>query len=129
MNVIAIAGVGIVAAVISVLIRKYNPEYSIAISLCAGAVILLMILFQIRPALTQLGDLVNLSGMPVEYGMILIKSLGICYITQLSCDSCRDAGETALASKIEIAGKAGILILSLPLFEKVIEVAVSLIRN
>ena len=61
MNVIAIAGVGIVAAVISVLIRKYNPEYSIAISLCAGAVILLMILFQIRPALTQLGDLVNLS--------------------------------------------------------------------
>ena len=37
--------------------------------------------------------------MPGEYGLILFKALGICLITQLASDACRDAGEAALASK------------------------------
>ena len=50
--------------------------------------------------------------------MILLKTLGVCFLTQLSADSCRDAGEGALAAKVELAGKLFIVILALPLFQQ-----------
>jgi stage III sporulation protein AD len=48
-------------------------------------------------------------------------------LAQFAADACRDAGESALASKMELAGKITILILALPLFEKITQTAVGLI--
>ena len=41
--------------------------------------------------------------------MILFKTLGICFLAQFAADSCRDAGESALASKVELAGRSPFL--------------------
>ena len=62
-----------------------------------------------------------------EAGSILLKSLGICLITQIACDTCRDIGETAIASRLETAGKAAMLLLILPMFLGLLEQAVFLI--
>ena len=62
-----------------------------------------------------------------EYVQILFKALGICLITQIACDACRDLGETAVASKVEAAGKISVLLISLPLFEQILAVVGSLI--
>ena len=66
-------------------------------------------------------------GISGEYGVILLKTLGVCFLTQLSADSCRDAGEGALAAKVELAGKLFIVILALPLFQQIAGSALSLI--
>ena len=129
MNIAAIAGIGVVAAAIAILIKKQNPEYSMMISIGAGIILLILILSQVTPAVRQMSDLVSAAGMSTEYAGILFKSLGVCFLTQLACDSCRDVGETALASKIELAGKVAILIFALPLFQKVADMAISLIRG
>ena len=129
MNIAAIAGIGVVAAAIAILIKKQNPEYSMMISIGAGIILLILILSQVTPAVRQMSDLVSAAGMPTEYAGILFKSLGVCFLTQPACDSCRDVGETALASKIELAGKVAILIFALPLFQKVADMAISLIRG
>ena len=50
-------------------------------------------------------------------------------LAQLSADACRDAGETALAEKAELAGKVFLLLIALPLFEKVAELAVRLMNG
>lgn len=127
MEIVAICGVTIVAAVISVMLKKYNPEFSVLISLCAGIFILFVILSKVMPAVQQIKNLLTATGMPSEYGMVLFKTLGICFLTQFAADSCRDAGEGSLASKVELAGKLMILIAALPLFEKIATIAVSLI--
>ena len=57
----------------------------------------------------------------------MFKTLGICFLAQFAADSCRDAGESALASKVELAGKISILVLSLPLFEDIAQTALGLI--
>ena len=36
MNILALAGVAIVSAIFSVMLKKYNPEISIVLSLLAG---------------------------------------------------------------------------------------------
>lgn len=122
-----IAAVVVLAAFLAVILRQQRPEQAMAVALVAGIGVLALVLVQVTPVIHTLRDLLGAADMPSEYGLILLKALGICLITQLASDACRDAGESALASKAELAGKATLLVLALPLFQKIGELAVSLI--
>lgn len=128
MNIVAICLIGIVSAFLSVMLKKYNPEYSLVIGISAGVLILGIIFSNITGIIARVHQLLKATNLPLEYIEILFKALGICFLTQFASDTCKDAGETALSSKIETAGKLMILIVSLPLFEKVVSIATELIR-
>lgn len=117
----------IIAAVLSVMLKKYNPEISMLVAVGAGVVVFALILSKISPALTQVNNLLSRAGMPVEYGGILLKSLGICFLCQFSSDACKDAGQSALASKVELAGKLMIVLIALPMIEDITQTAVGII--
>lgn len=129
MNIIGIAGIAIIAAVIAAMMRRYNQEYGIIISIAAGIVILIEIFVNISPAIKQINTLLFSAGLTTDYALILFKTLGICFLAQFAADSCRDAGESALASKVELAGKITIVVLALPLFEKIAKTATGLING
>lgn len=118
-----------IAAVVAVLLKQHKPEYAVMLSIGAGIIIITMILTSIVPAIAEINSLISLSGIPSEYGKIIIKALGICFITQFAADTCRDANETALASKLETAGKIAVLLISLPMFKNIAELAVRLIEG
>mgnify|MGYP000177480434 CR=1 FL=1 len=123
MNIIGIVGTALIAAIFAVTLKRYNQEYAVIISIIAGVVILR----NISPAVREITTLLSGVGLTQEYGLILFKTLGICFLAQFAADSCRDAGESALASKVELAGKISILVLSLPLFEDIAQTALGLI--
>ena len=100
-----------------------------AVGLLAGIGILALVLTKAVPVFSTLQDLLGTAALPEEYGQVLFKALGICLLTQLAADACKDAGESALAAKAELAGKLFLLMLALPLFEKIAEIAVSLING
>lgn len=129
MNLIGLIIVAMLAAMLSVMIKKYNPEYSILISIIAGVFILSSILSEVAPSIQKIKDLIATSGVSYEHAKILFKALGICFLAQFASDSCNDAGETALAAKIEIAGKILIIGLALPLFEQVIKIVSKLLGD
>ncbi|MDQ5983674.1 MAG: hypothetical protein RUMPE_00698 [Eubacteriales bacterium SKADARSKE-1] len=126
MNIIGLIGIALVAAILSVMLKKYTPEYAIVLSILTSIFLFGIILSNVTLAIDKVKNLITLAGMPMEYAMILFKALGICFLAQFSADSCNDAGETALASKIEFVAKIIIIILSLPLFEEVIKMVTKL---
>ena len=128
MNIVAICMIGIVTAFLSVILRKYNPEYSIAVGIVAGILIIGVIFGHITGVVSQIRQLLAATKIPLEYIEILFKVLGVCFLTQFASDVCKDAGETALSSKIEVAGKLMVLIISLPLFERITSIALELIE-
>ena len=125
--IIGIAGIAICAAIVAAMLRRYNQEYAITIVIAAGIIILIEMLSSLAPAIRQIQTLLSSAGLSSSYALILFKTLGICFLAQFAADSCRDAGENALASKVELAGKITIVILALPLFEKIAQTAVGLI--
>ena len=127
MNILGIAGIAICAAVVAAMLRRYHQEYAVLVGIAAGIVILIEILTSIAPAIQQINRLLSSAGISSQYEVILLKTLGICFLAQFAADACRDAGESALASKMELAGKISIVILSLPLFEQIAKTAVGLI--
>ncbi len=129
MDLFAIIGLAVVSAVICILLRQYKPEYAMIVSLGCGVVLFAMILVSLVPAFQSLSDLMSKAAINTQYTKAIIKTLGVCYVTQLASDSCRDAGQTAIAGKVELAGKVFIVLISLPLFENLVSIAFSLMNT
>jgi len=129
MNTVGIIGITVFVAFLSLLVRRFHPEYSLAISLLTGILVLGLIISQITPVISRIQNLLESTSLSPEYALIVFKALGIGLLAQLSSDVCRDAGESALAEKAELVGKVSMLILALPLFEKIAELAVELIKG
>ena len=75
------------------------------------------------PALDEIESMMQEANIDLKYVSILFKSLGLCLITQIASDSCRDAGETAIASRIEFSGRLSLVITALPMFQEAIDIA------
>lgn len=127
MDIISICALAIITAVICVMIRRYSPETSVMMSICACVMIFMLIAVRLSSVTEHVRELFSVTGLPAEYIEILFKTIGICFLTEIASDTCRDAGESALATKTEIAGKILILTVALPLFDEVISTAVNLI--
>ena len=128
MDITAIAGIGILSALLCVIVRQYKPEMALGISAACGVLILIAVITMLSPSVEAIVRLTEAAGLDNGYAAILLKALAVCYITQLSADCCRDAGEAAIAAKIELAGKAAIVVISLPIFTSLAELVTKLIK-
>ena len=117
-----LVGVGLVAMIMAVTLRQYRPEFALLVSLVAGVVILIGVVRGILPVVEQVQTIFQSTQMPAAYLQVLFKALGICFLTQIACDACRDAGEGAICAKVELAGKVAVLVISLPLFVQVLTI-------
>ena len=122
MNIIAFIGAGVIGAVLSVVLKQYRPEFSVYISLATGMIMLGALVVLISPVIESALQLSDFSENGFKYSELLLKCLAICYITQLASESCRDAGEGSIAAKIDLAGKCAILLLSMPLFNELVDI-------
>ena len=127
-KLVMIAGVCIFASAVCRIFDNGSKEYGVFVKTAVIAVISAAVISGIIPVTEKISGLC--SGIPSgsEYLAILFKGLGISYLTQLASDICRDSGESSLAVQTETAGKTALLIIALPLFEKVSELAVGLIN-
>ena len=122
MSIYGIVGLAIVSCVLIVVVKEYRPEFALIITIVAGVVVLPLILTRFSAVLTELKTISQKAGIKTEYMVIMLKGLGICYLTQFSSDMCRDFGQTSLASKIELSGKITLAALSIPLLLSIVEI-------
>ncbi len=116
----------VLAAFLAAVLRRQHPEQAMAVTLGAGALLLTAVLSRAVGLIGDMRDFLEKSGLSGDYLHVVFKALGICLLTQLAADVCKDAGEQALANKAEFAGKVSLLLLALPLFEKIGSIALSL---
>ncbi len=127
MDTVKILGICLIAATLCVLLRQYKAEYALLIGLLSGSIILAFLVGQIVPAFASLKVFLGRFGLETFYFSVALKAVGIGYITQFIADTCRDAGQSAIASKAEFAGRSGIFLLSLPLLQKILELTEQLL--
>lgn len=129
MDIVKICGFGILAIVLCVVVKRLKPESAFGISLAAGIVIIAAAVSALAPSVSAVTELAGAAGIDGELTMILFKALAICYIVTLSADCARDAGETALGAKLELAGRAAIAAVSLPAFTNLAALVTELING
>ena len=73
MNIFQIALLGIIATLLIVLVKKYNPEYQVLVSLATGVIIFFCILSYLEPVLSSFQDLWNKTDVDIRYFEIILK--------------------------------------------------------
>ena len=127
MEIFSIVALTLITAILVIFIKQYRPEMALTLSAGAGAIILLAIISKAVPLLDSFSGIINSAGIKAEYVSIMLKSLGICYLTQFSCDICNDFGQTSLGSKIELCGKIMLGIVALPMMVSLISTITKMI--
>lgn len=120
MWIIAAAAAGLVGTVLALILGQYRPEFRMLVTTAVTLLLMAMVLEQLSPVLEQLRSTMELTGLTGDYAAILFKAVGICLLTQLAGDVCRDSGESSIASKIELSGRAAILLTAMPLIQEVL---------
>ena len=114
MDIFQIAAVGIIGALIAVTLRNWRPELAAAVGIAAGIVLVLGMADTVLGLFSEFKNIIDASGVDTQYFMLVLKLIGIAYITKFAADICRDSGESAIASKVELAGKTAVLALTVP---------------
>lgn len=115
MNIISISAVAVCICVIILSVRQIKPDMAHVLSIGATILLFLAIVPYINEAIGEIKQFSQINLSSARYIEPIIKITGIAYVTNLSSQLCADAGETALASKVEMAGKIAICMLTIPI--------------
>ncbi|MEG1875325.1 MAG: SpoIIIAC/SpoIIIAD family protein [Angelakisella sp.] len=129
MNITSVVVICIIAAILSLMLKQYKPEYAMLLSMLCGVLVVLYLMDSVSQIKFGLDRVLSSASLPPELLDTVFKGLGICILSELASQSCRDAGETAIALKAELAGKVAITLLSMPLFLRLLEIAAQLLSG
>ena len=127
MDIIKIIGVGLISLIIIIIIKQYRPEFTIYVSLIAGALIIMLIMDKVSPIIDLLTSLSNKTAVNNEFLVLLVKITGIAFLTEFAVSICKDSGESAIANKVDMGGKVIIISMSIPIIASLLETVVKIL--
>ena len=127
MEVIKIIGIALIALIIIILLKQYKPEFAIYISLLTGMLILILVMDKLTGIINILQDLSSKASVNSSFLVLLVKITGIAFLSEFAISICKDAGEGAIASKVEIGSKIIIISMSIPIISSLLEIILKIL--
>ena len=123
-----IGGIATVGLTALLILRAYKPEWAPFLRMAVTVVALGLTVALASTVLDYITDLAASTGaLEGEGWSLLLKALGVAFLTETAASVCRDSGETGLATWVETAGKLEILLLSFPLIRTVLDTVTELL--
>jgi len=113
MDIFKIIIISFLSVSMCMILRHTRPELALLTALMTIIVIMFFSLNYIGQIVELIKDLSSKAGLPGDVMGIILKIIGISYIVEFAVNVCKDSGESAVASKIELAGKCVILVLGI----------------
>jgi len=128
MNIVQIVALGLLTTIIIVLLKQNNANtYALLLSTTAGVIIFVAVINKIGYVIQVFNDLARRANVNQFYLGTILKIVGIAYIAEFGAQVCKDAGESSIAGRIELAGKIFIMVLAMPIVAAVLESIIRLL--
>lgn len=127
MEIIKIVGIALIALVIIIMLKQYRPEYAIFISILTGILILILVMDRLTGIINLIQSIEDKFSINTQFIALLIKITGIAFLSEFAVSICKDSGEAAIASKIEIGSKIIIISMSIPIISSLLEVILKIL--
>ena len=127
-DIFKIIGVAFITSLTSVLLRATKPELSFTVTVTGVIVILLFLIDSLKSTLAVFATIVKVTGIENGILKILLKIVGVGYITEFGAGILNDFGSNAVADKVVLGGKITIVMLSLPIIEGVLTMVSSFLQ-
>lgn len=121
MEILKVVGIGFITLITSSIIKEYKKEFAIYVVLIGSIIIFVISMDTFKSIISFIKDFEsrNISGIP--FLEIILKTTGIAILVEYAVSICRDSGESAIANKIDFAGKILIIALTIPLISQSLE--------
>lgn len=127
MSIFTVCGFAVVSACAIAVIRQLRPELASIAAAVAGVLICAYVVETVAPLISFIKGIASEHGVE-SYFTLMLKALAISFCCKTASEICRDCGESGLASRVELAGKAGIVLISLPIIVKLLEIAEDMLK-
>jgi stage III sporulation protein AD len=127
MEVVKIVGISIYAVAMIIVLKNQRPEMALMLSIATGVMIMLFAIYKMSSIVNVLNELITKSGVNKDFLLIIVKVIGIAYIVEFGKNICIDAGQSAIATKLEMAGKVIIVVLTIPLISSLVNLLTGLV--
>ena len=120
-ELVKIIGAAFVTAATCTVLRVTKPELVFAVSVVGVVIILLFILESLEGSLSVLTEIAKMTGMENGVLRILVKIVGVGYLTEFSAGILNDCNASSVADKVVLAGKLTVIILSMPIISGLLQ--------
>ena len=127
MEIIKIIGIALIALIIIIMLKQYRPEYAIFISILTGILILFLVMDRLTGIINLIQSIEDKFSINTQFIVLLIKITGIAFLSEFAVSVCKDSGEAAIASKIELGSKIIIISMSIPIISSLLEIILKIL--
>ena len=127
MELFKIVGIGLITCIACLIVRQVKPDVASIIMMAGGVVILLMVVDYVAQIFDVFKVIIDKTGLTSNLFSIVLKIVGVGYLTEFAANICSDTGCNSLSDKILLAGKILILVMSLPIVTNIVEIVVGLL--
>ena len=122
MNVfIKISSGVLIAALLSLVLSKQNKDFSVLLVIAVSSMTVMITMQYMEPVINLLHKLSNIANLDAGMLKILLKSVGIGILAEITSLLCADSGNATLGKSIQVFAAVMILYFSVPLFTKLID--------
>lgn len=118
---VKIALLGLVSIFLILIAGNIKREYGIAVMVGTCLLLGVYAISSMETVVARIREFETAVGLDKEYLSILLRMLGIAYLTQFVVSLCRDAGNGAVAGQVGIVGKISMLLVSFPVLEALLK--------
>ena len=126
-ELVKIIGIGLISLIIIIIMKQYRPDFAIYVSLIAGVLIFSIAMGKFSAIINLLQSISNKAGINSDFLSIILKITGIAFLAEFAVSICKDSGESAIASKIELGSKAIIMSMSLPIISNLLDIILKIL--
>lgn len=127
MEIIKIIGIALIALIIIIMLKQYRPEYALFISILTGILILFLVMDRLTGIVNLIQSIEDKFSINTEFIALLIKITGIAFLSEFAVSICKDSGEAAIASKVELGAKIIIISMSIPIISSLLEIILKIL--
>lgn len=127
MEIIKIIGIALIALIIIIMLKQYRPEYAVFISMLTGILILFLVMDRLSGIIDLIKSIEDKFSINTQFIALLIKITGIAFLSEFAVSICKDSGEAAIASKIELGSKIIIISMSIPIISSLLEIILKIL--
>ena len=121
MDIFKIVAFSIVAVILITILKSVKKEdFALAMTIISSLILFTFVLAKLESITNLLTNLIEKSGINKDYLTLLLKVTGISYAVELATNICKDAGNSSIASKVEMLGKISIVVLTIPILTSVV---------
>lgn len=127
MEIVKIVGLGLMAGMLIILIKQKKPELAMGLGIATGILIFMLMLGRIFQVIDFMQSLGARAKVDATHMSTVLKIVGIAYVTDFGSQVLQDSGEKTIASKVEMAGKVIIILMSVPIMMAILDTVLRLL--